>query len=162
MLSHERRLCGVQVERQVAVAVHYRGVVVGHDVADRLVARQVVVEIKATREHHDVFTAQRLNHLRATGLPVCLLLNFGRLHVEVRRYRADRRCDPLPKHHGDQRDALGVDCERPSVRSGSEGQARRQIGVLAKTAAPSANRRAVVPRAGGTAHRLFALSSEWR
>lgn len=47
---------------------------------------QVIVELKAVREHHDRFTAQCLNYLKATGLPVCLLLNFGKPQLDIKRY----------------------------------------------------------------------------
>ena len=33
----------------------------------------------------DVDVAQGLNDLRATGLPTCLLINFGKAKIEVRR-----------------------------------------------------------------------------
>ncbi|HVX13871.1 MAG TPA: GxxExxY protein [Pirellulales bacterium] len=47
----------------------------------------VIVELKATKEHNDLFTAQCLNYLRATGKPVCLLLNFGKPLLDIKRYR---------------------------------------------------------------------------
>jgi GxxExxY protein len=41
---------------------------------------------KAVREHHDLFTAQCLNYVKATGLPICLLLNFGSPRLDIKRY----------------------------------------------------------------------------
>ncbi|MEL7500411.1 MAG: GxxExxY protein [Planctomycetota bacterium] len=35
----------------------------------------------------DLFTAKGLNYLKATGLPICLLLNFGKPRVEVKQFR---------------------------------------------------------------------------
>ena len=46
----------------------------------------MILEIKATKEHSDFFTAQCLNYLKATGKPVCLLLNFGKTKLDVRRF----------------------------------------------------------------------------
>jgi GxxExxY protein len=43
--------------------------------------------MKATTEHHDVFTAQCLNYLKATGKPICLLLTFGKPRLDIERYR---------------------------------------------------------------------------
>jgi GxxExxY protein len=51
-----------------------------------LVEGQVIIELKAARDHDDVYTAQCLNYLMATGLPVCLLLNFGKPQLEIKRY----------------------------------------------------------------------------
>ncbi len=50
----------------------------GEFVADLLVEGRVLVELKAVQILDDVHTAQCLNYLKATGLKVCLLLNFGR------------------------------------------------------------------------------------
>jgi GxxExxY protein len=44
------------------------------------------VELKAVQEHHDVFTARCLIYLKGTGLPVCLLLNFGKPKPDIKRY----------------------------------------------------------------------------
>ena len=41
-------------------------------------------------EHHDAFTAQCLNYLKATGKPLCLLLNFAKPRVEAKRYRGPK------------------------------------------------------------------------
>ena len=46
----------------------------------------VILEIKAKQEQSDFFTAQCLNYLKATGKPVCLLLNFGKTKLDVRRF----------------------------------------------------------------------------
>ncbi len=88
-LAHELRLCGISVESQLPMRVEYKGVVVGDYFADLLVAGEVLVEIKATKNNHDVVTAQCLNYLRISGKPLCLLINFGQSRIEVRRYRAD-------------------------------------------------------------------------
>jgi GxxExxY protein len=86
-LVHELRKQGFKAEPQHPVNVYYDGVLVGEYFADILVADTVVLELKATSDHHDVFTAQCLNYLKATGKPICLLLNFGKPRVDVKRYR---------------------------------------------------------------------------
>jgi len=63
----------------------YEGVVVGEYAADMLVDDSVVVELKAADALEDVHKAQCLNYLRATGLSVGLLLNFGVPKLEVKR-----------------------------------------------------------------------------
>lgn len=86
-LSHELRKNGFQVKQQEPIKVFYDGVVVGEYFADILVDDAVVVELKAVKEISDTFAAQCLNYLKATGLPLCLLLNFGKTRVEIRRFR---------------------------------------------------------------------------
>jgi GxxExxY protein len=83
-LAHELRSVGLAVAQQHAIAVKYKSAVVGDYVADLLVANEVVVEIKAVRLD-DIHAAQCMNYLKATGFRVCLLLNFGKPRVEVKR-----------------------------------------------------------------------------
>ena len=84
-LAHELRKAGLSVAQQHAMVAKYDGVVVGEYVADLLVESLVLVELKCARAVDDVHLAQCLNYLRATGLRLCLLLNFGKPRVEVRR-----------------------------------------------------------------------------
>jgi GxxExxY protein len=76
---------GLKAEQQHAVQVHYGGVVVGDFVADLLVENEVMVELKAVKSLDEIHVAQCLNYLKATGLKVCLLFNFGQPRVEVKR-----------------------------------------------------------------------------
>lgn len=84
-LVHEIRKAGLRVEQQRGVKVTYDGIVVGDFVADLVVEDSVLVELKAVRCLDDAHSAQCLNYLVATGYTVCLLLNFGKPRVEVRR-----------------------------------------------------------------------------
>ena len=84
-LVHELRKEGLEVVQQHRVQVHYDHVVVGHVVADLLVEERVLVELKAVNELQDLHTAQALNYLKATSLKACLLLNFGRPKLEIKR-----------------------------------------------------------------------------
>jgi GxxExxY protein len=84
-LAHELRKAGLSVARQHAMIVRYDGVAVGEYVADLLVESLVLVELKHARSIDDVHMAQCINYLKATGLQLCLLLNFGKPRVEIRR-----------------------------------------------------------------------------
>jgi GxxExxY protein len=84
-LAHELRKAGLQVQQQSPIDVRYDGVVVGEYVADLHVEDGVLVEMKAVKELTDMHLAQCLNYLKATGLQVCLLLNFAKPKVEIRR-----------------------------------------------------------------------------
>jgi GxxExxY protein len=84
-LAHELRKAGLTVAQQQGVSVIYDDVIVGEYAADLLVEAAVIVELKAVRALDDVHQAQCMNYLRATGMHLCLLLNFGRPRLEIRR-----------------------------------------------------------------------------
>lgn len=71
------RQAGLSVAAEVAVPVHFRGVVVGDFRADLVVNERVLVELKAVTALEKVHEAQVLHYLRATRLEAALLLNFG-------------------------------------------------------------------------------------
>jgi GxxExxY protein len=87
-LLHELRKNGFHAVAQHPINVYYDGTVVGEYFADILVNDNVILELKAASDHHEVFTAQCLNYLKATGKPVCLLLNFAKPRVQIKRYRS--------------------------------------------------------------------------
>ena len=84
-LAHELRKAGLRVAQQQGVSVVYDDVIVGEYAADLLVEAAIVVELKAVRALDDIHQAQCMNYLRATGMHLCLLLNFGRPRLEIRR-----------------------------------------------------------------------------
>ena len=71
------RAKGYEVQQQVAIPVWFRGQQVGDFVADLLVNKLVILELKSCRSIDDAHLAQLLNYLKATELEVGLLLNFG-------------------------------------------------------------------------------------
>lgn len=85
-LMHELHRNGLQAQQQYPMAVHYDDVIVGEYIADILVEGLVLVELKAVQNLDKIFVAQCLNYLSATHLTVCLLLNFGKPRVEVKRF----------------------------------------------------------------------------
>ena len=76
-LAVDLRARGIEVERHVPFDVVYRGVNVGRYVADLIVAGKVVIETKVAKGIDPAHRAQLLNYLRASGLEVGLVLNFG-------------------------------------------------------------------------------------
>ncbi|MBI3740057.1 MAG: GxxExxY protein [Chloroflexi bacterium] len=76
---------GLRVVQQYPIKVVYDEVAVGEFFADMLVEELVLVELKAVSELNEDHMAQALNYLRATGLPACLLINFGKSRIQVRR-----------------------------------------------------------------------------
>jgi GxxExxY protein len=68
---------GRRVEREAALSVVFEEQVVGEFRADLIVDHRVLVEVKAVEHIVAAHEAQIINYLRASGLPVGLLLNFG-------------------------------------------------------------------------------------
>ena len=84
-LAHELRKAGLQVRQQHAITVYYDGVAVGEYTADLLVEGVLLLELKAVKDLDEIHLAQCLNYLKATNLRLCLLMNFAKPKVEVRR-----------------------------------------------------------------------------
>ncbi|HIJ63205.1 MAG TPA: GxxExxY protein [Rhodospirillaceae bacterium] len=76
---------GMSATKEKCFPVFYRGEQVGRYVADIVVNDIVIVELKVVEALCAAHAAQVINYLRASGLPVGLLFNFGKPRVEVRR-----------------------------------------------------------------------------
>jgi GxxExxY protein len=80
---YERALCIELSERsipfveQAVVLVRYRDIPVGEARIDVLVAERLILELKSVEAYSPVHRAQVLSYLRATGLPLGLLINFN-------------------------------------------------------------------------------------
>ena len=85
VLAIELRNRGLVVEQQHALKVFYHDFPVGEFSTDLLVEGCVIVELKAARTLDDAHSAQCMNYLRAAGLNVCLLVNFGRPRAQIKR-----------------------------------------------------------------------------
>jgi len=84
-LVKELQLRGLSLEEQKELHVIYKGEDVGLYFSDILVENQVVVELKAVDSLKPAHQAQLLNYLKATGVKVGLLVNFGGSHAEFKR-----------------------------------------------------------------------------
>lgn len=84
-LAVELGIRGLNVRREVPSEVHWKGVSVGAYRIDLLVDGKVLVEVKTVERLADAHSRQMMNYLKATGLEVGLLLNFGPDPQFVRR-----------------------------------------------------------------------------
>jgi GxxExxY protein len=74
----ELTLRGIPLERQKRLVISYKGRPLKCEyVADLICFGAIIIEIKAIRELANRDEAQIINYLRATGLRVGLLINFG-------------------------------------------------------------------------------------
>ncbi len=76
---------GVRVSSQAEIAVRYKGQPVGVYYADLLVGGKVICEIKAVEGLSSAHEAQLIHYLKATGIKVGLLLNFGAKRLAIKR-----------------------------------------------------------------------------
>ena len=76
---------GIKAEQQFPIKVSFHGRIVGDYIADILVENQIILELKAQDKIIDIHKAQTLNYLRATGLRLAIILNFGKDKLEHER-----------------------------------------------------------------------------
>jgi len=76
---------GLQAKTEHPIKVYFKRVVVGDYYADLFVEGKVVVELKVAKAYNPKDEAQLINELKATGLEVGLLINFGAQKVEFKR-----------------------------------------------------------------------------
>jgi GxxExxY protein len=76
---------GLSVQSQVPIAVTFHGQPIGQYFADLLVEEKVIVELKTVHMLLPEHRAQLIHYLRATGIPVGLLINFNRAKLEIKR-----------------------------------------------------------------------------
>jgi GxxExxY protein len=88
-LAHELRKSGLTVAQQHGVTVEYDDITIGTYAVDLLVEETIIVELKAVRALDQNHMAQCINYPKATGLHLCLLLNFGGSRLEIRRIAHD-------------------------------------------------------------------------
>jgi GxxExxY protein len=92
-LAVELRRRGMSIEQLVRYELVYCGVPIGVYQADLVVERSVIVETKTGLLLDPVAQAQVLNYLKASDLPVGLVLHFGPRPVVKRVVRS--RCSRL-------------------------------------------------------------------
>ena len=77
---------GFDVKEQVPLEVRFKNQVVGLFNADIFVENRVIVELKAVNSLKSEHVAQPINYLKATGIRVGLLVNFGKPKLEWKRF----------------------------------------------------------------------------
>ena len=76
---------GSNATLETAIQVNYKGFIIGNYFADLLVDDKVIVELKVAETYNPYDEAQLINELKATNIPVGLLINFGKERVEFKR-----------------------------------------------------------------------------
>ncbi len=81
---------GLLVQCQHPIHVHFRKSIVGEFYADLLVEGKVIVELKTAKAIAPEHQAQTINYLKATGIEVGLLINFGNPKLEYKRFTREK------------------------------------------------------------------------
>ena len=89
------RESGIAAVQQAPLRVEFRGHTVGEFRADLLVDDRLIVEIKAVSRLASAHEVQLVNYLKATGIQVGLLMNFGPRPQFKRRIFGAASPDPL-------------------------------------------------------------------
>jgi GxxExxY protein len=89
-LIRELMLRGLSAKPQVPFPVCYKGQYIGEYVADLVVEKKLIVELKCVDRLANEHLAQCINYLRASRLQVALLINFQRSRVEWKRVLLDQ------------------------------------------------------------------------
>lgn len=76
---------GIRAEQQVPIKIHFENVVVGDYVADILIEEKLILELKAVEAISAIHRAQVINYLKATGVRLALILNFGNPKLQHER-----------------------------------------------------------------------------
>lgn len=84
-LAIELKSAGILYRRQYPISVRYKGLSVGEYCCDFLVDGRLMIELKALSSLNSQHEAQLMNYLKATGITVGLLLNFGTPTLGIRR-----------------------------------------------------------------------------
>ena len=84
-MAHELTKRGFQVRQQSPLSVFYDGLLVGEYAVDILVNDKFIIEIKATEKDSPVYRTQVINYLKASGIPLGFLVNFGKQFFDFDR-----------------------------------------------------------------------------
>ena len=91
-LMVELEMLGVQSDKEVPIAVNYKGVRVGDYRADVIIDNRLILELKAVTTINSSHEAQLVNYLNATGIEDGLLINFGAASLQHKhKYRVYRQ-----------------------------------------------------------------------
>ena len=84
-LAIEFDMRGISYERQKGIDIFYKDKRAKQFICDFLIEKLVLVELKAIKGITAVKEAQLLNYLKATGIKLGLLINFGQSSLKYKR-----------------------------------------------------------------------------
>ncbi len=76
---------GLTVSTEQVYEIEFQGYKIGKYIADLVVENLVIIELKCCQSLLAEHQAQLINYLKASGIPIGLLVNFGHPKLEYRR-----------------------------------------------------------------------------
>jgi GxxExxY protein len=90
--AEELKLREIPFEQEKVFTVTYKGKVLPKEFrADFVCYNQIIVELKAVSEFAEEHYAQVYNYLKASGMQLGLLINFGKTSLEYKRLPASHK-----------------------------------------------------------------------
>lgn len=77
---------GIGSKQQAPIPVYFEGEVVGDYFVDILIEDKIILELKTSEKIVDIYRAQILNYLKATGIELGMIFNFGKKRFEYERF----------------------------------------------------------------------------
>jgi len=84
-MNYELTRQGLILERQKRIKVFYKDEPIGEFILDNVADRRVILEYKAVSEIGKIHEQQALSYLKATGLELAIVINFGAARVQSSR-----------------------------------------------------------------------------
>ena len=97
-LAEELKLRKIPFEREKVFTVTYKGKELSKEFrADFVCYNQIIVELKAVTDFAEEHYAQVYNYLKASGMQLGLLINFGKTSLEYKRIPTAHKFTPNGK-----------------------------------------------------------------
>lgn len=84
-LISELEVRAIPFEAQKNIEIFYRGKPIGTYRLDMVIEGKIIIELKAVASLNELFKQQLISYLKATGLRLGILINFGSRRVEYVR-----------------------------------------------------------------------------
>lgn len=84
-MNRELTRLGVSLEHQKKVVVYFKGEPLGEFFLDHIANGRIILEYKAVSEVARIHEQQALSYLKATGLELAIVINFGAERVQSSR-----------------------------------------------------------------------------
>ena len=80
----------IPFEEEKKFSIKYNNKTIGFNLIDLLVYEKIILELKAVNQLENFHLSQMLAYLKATGLKLGLLVNFGGEKLEIKRVINDK------------------------------------------------------------------------